>query len=126
MSSDLQDRIDDLVRTEHKLGSLQHLDRRRVTSKEIKAEPPLTHYHPRRSGESTGAENEPPVLSYSAVDPLVLGLDEREAAYTFKNLNYVKAKLFDPEITYLHTKFIEGLQEVKLEMIAENNKMLNN
>lgn len=62
-------------------------------------------------------------MSYSALDPLVLDADEREAAYTFKNLNYVKAKLFDPEITYLHTKFTEALREVKQQMIDENKKM---
>lgn len=31
MSSDLQDRIDDLVRTEHKLGSIKKLDHRHIT-----------------------------------------------------------------------------------------------
>lgn len=57
-------------------------------------------------------------LGYETVDLLVLDEDEREAAYTFKNLNYVKAKLFDPEITYLHTKFTEALRDVKDQLMV--------
>ena len=38
--------------------------------------------------------------------------NEDDVTFTFQNLNYVKMKLFDPEIRYLQTKFHEKLTEV--------------
>lgn len=46
--------------------------------------------------------------------------DESDATFTFRNLNYVKAKLFDPEIKYLTVKFTETFQNIKAELSRDN------
>ena len=45
--------------------------------------------------------------------PPQTGNDDQDSQITFNvnNLNYVKKKLFDPEIQYLTKKFKEQLQE---------------
>ena len=38
------------------------------------------------------------------------------ATFTFQNLNYVKQKLFDPEIQYLQKKFQEKLKSITFDI----------
>ena len=55
-----------------------------------------------------------------------LGIDDEESQITFnfQNLNYVKRKLFDPEISYLMTKFKEAVAEHKTELLAKNTALI--
>lgn len=55
-----------------------------------------------------------------------LGIDDEESQITFnfQNLNYVKRKLFDPEINYLMTKFKEAVAEHKIELLAKNTALI--
>ena len=55
-----------------------------------------------------------------------LGLDDEESQITFnfQNLNYVKRKLFDPEIRYLMIKFKESFAEQKVELLKKNQELV--
>ena len=94
MSSELQDRITDLAHTDTKIGL-----NRAASEIEVGG---FDHFN-----EADMIEGNSP-----------------EAQYTFGNLNYVKKKLFDPEIQCILTKFTEQLQQCKEEVTASSKAFM--
>lgn len=95
MSSELQDRITDLAHTDTKIG----LNR---------------------------ANSEIMVEGFDQFNEMeMVDGNSPEAQYTFGNLNYVKKKLFDPEIQCIYTKFIENLKDFKTEIQTSNSNIMH-
>lgn len=113
VSSELQDRIDDLVRAE-----AQH-----SSPKKIHIDP--NHRRPSYGVKYSEENRVDEKLKSELVDGLGLDDETSEMTLNFQNLNNVKYKLFDPEIKYLMMKFNESLREHKKNLIKENDELIN-